>query len=131
MLAALDPGQQHHAESRKALAAARPPRLLTPFVLAELDYLITKYVGASAARLFLDEVARGAYTLVEFDNAALAQCLQLLDSQPGLDLGIADASVWWAAHRFGTPDILTLDEQHFRRLPGSGGRPLLLLPPDA
>lgn len=40
--------------------------LLSPFVLAELDYLVGKLLGTPAALRLLDEVAQGAYRLEPF-----------------------------------------------------------------
>jgi hypothetical protein len=40
LLAALDASQRQHESAAASLAAARRPLLLSPFALAELDYLI-------------------------------------------------------------------------------------------
>ena len=40
LLAALDANEELHGRCVAALASAKPPRVLSPFVLAELDYLI-------------------------------------------------------------------------------------------
>ena len=54
LLAALDADQRHHEPARQVLAADAGPLLLSPFVLAELDYLLLERVGvrgrAGAAR---------------------------------------------------------------------------------
>ena len=55
LLAALDASQSHHAEAAARLAAAHPPLLLSPFVLAELDYLIASRVGLFARGFLLEE----------------------------------------------------------------------------
>ncbi len=52
LLAAIDASQRHHDTAMRALASARPPRLLSPFVLAELDYLLANR-GGSRAQLAL------------------------------------------------------------------------------
>lgn len=39
LLSALDSSQTHHSEAAASLSSASPPLLLSPFVLAELDYL--------------------------------------------------------------------------------------------
>lgn len=57
LLAAIDGSQRHHAECAAAVAAAKGPLLLSPFVLAELDYLIATRVGPAARGELLDEVA--------------------------------------------------------------------------
>jgi predicted nucleic acid-binding protein len=60
LLAAIDGSQHQHAEAAAALRQASAPLLLSPFVLAELDYLLATRVGVRAQRAMLDEVARGA-----------------------------------------------------------------------
>ena len=63
LLSALDSSQTHHSEAAASLSPASPPLLLSPFVLAELDYLIASRVGSTARATLLEEVKRGAYTL--------------------------------------------------------------------
>jgi predicted nucleic acid-binding protein len=63
LLAPLDAAQLQHAAAGACLAAARLPLLLSPFVLAELDYLVAARVGAGARASLLAEVERGAYLL--------------------------------------------------------------------
>ena len=45
LLAAIDGSQRHHRAAAAVLAAASAPRILSPFVLAELDYLLGSRVG--------------------------------------------------------------------------------------
>ena len=59
-----------------------------------------------------------------------ADALDVLDRYPDLDLGLADASLVVLAERFGTRDVLTLDERHFRALRDGRGRSFRLLPAD-
>ncbi len=130
LLAAIDAAQTNHHEAAEALQAAGQPRSLSPFVLAELDYLLTTRVSEAAARRLLLEVARGAYRLEPFDSDDMTQALEVLDRYPGLNLGIADASLVVLADRYGTRDILTLDERHFRTLRDGRGRAFRILPAD-
>lgn len=131
LLAALDASDRHHERSAAALRRSGAPRLLSPFVLAELDYLLTTRVSRAAARALLDEVARGAYRLEPFANEDVEAALAVMDRHRGLDIGLADASLVVLAERHGTTDVLTLDERHFRALTTSRGRPFRLLPLDA
>ena len=50
LLAALDSAQRAHAEAAASLTEATPPLLLSPFVLAELDYLPPHGSGKRRAR---------------------------------------------------------------------------------
>jgi len=61
LLAAIDRSQRLHDAAVTALRAATPPWMLSPFVLAELDYLLATRVGQAAERELLAEVGRGVY----------------------------------------------------------------------
>lgn len=71
VLAAVGPRQAHHAEAARVLLRPRR-RLLSPFVLAELDYLISTSGGHAEALKLLADVARGAYQLEPFGAADVA-----------------------------------------------------------
>jgi hypothetical protein len=131
LLAAVDASQRHHAAAARTLAEARAPRLLSPFVLAELDYLLGARVGASARLALLSEVAGGAYQLEAFSAGDLEAARALMAKFADADLGLADASIAVLADRHGTGDVLTLDERHFRALRSPTGRAFRLLPADS
>jgi predicted nucleic acid-binding protein len=131
LLAAIDASQRHHHAARRALEQAAPPWVLSPFVLAELDYLLATRVGQAAERALLSEVSREVYRLEAFEAADMATAERLIGRHSDLEIGLADASVVVLAIRYGVRDLLTLDERHFRVLRGPGGRPFRLLPADA
>lgn len=131
LLAALDSSQRRHAQAAAALRAARGPLLLSPFVLAELDYLLATRVGSDAALALLAEVAREAYRLEPFDAGDIATAHEIIEAFADLDVGLADASIVVLSRRYESLDVLTLDERHFRTLRGSIGRPFRILPADA
>lgn len=130
LLAALDASQESHGEAAASLIAARPPRLLSPFVLAELDYLLATRVGRAAQSGLLAEVARGAYTLAPITSAEVGDALKVIDRYADLAIGLADASIVVLAERHNTLDVLTLDQRHFRVLTANG-KPFRILPADA
>ena len=130
LLAALDSSQRQHAQAVSALQDARGPLVLSPFVLAELDYLLATRVSPSSALALLAEVARGAYRLEPFDAADVAAAHDVIEAYADLDVGLADASIVVLAHRYETRDVLTLDQRHFRTLRGPAERPLRILPAD-
>ena len=131
LYAALDANESLHGRAVAALEAARPPRLLSPFVLAELDYLIGTRVGHDAQLALADEVARGAYQLAPVTADDIARAHRVMDWYADLRIGLADASVVVMAFQHKTVDLLCTDERHFRALRGPGGRPFRLLPADA
>ena len=128
--AALDAAQRSHAQARASLVAATAPLLLSPFVLAELDYLLAARVGSSARTSLLAEVESGAYQLEPFSAADVREALTLIRRHSSLGVSLADASIVVLARRHAVADLLTLDERHFRTLTVDG-RPFRLLPADA
>ncbi len=130
LYAALDASETLHGRAVAALAAARPPRVLSPFVLAELDYLIGSRVGHAAQLALLDEITRGAYLLDEFTVEDVGDARRIMERYADLRIGLADASVVVLANRHRALDLLCTDERHFRALRGAGGRPFRLLPFD-
>jgi len=130
MLAALDPDEVHHAACRAVVEGATAPLVLSPLVLAELDYLVSRKLGQDAELAMLDDVAAGAYYLAPFDSGDVAAARRVADRYRDLLIGAADASVAVLAERHRTVDILTLDLRHFRAIRNSKGRPFRLLPAD-
>lgn len=130
LYAALDANETLHGRAVAALVASTPPRVVSPFVLAELDYLVGSRVGHEAQMALLNEVARGAYQLELFSSEDLGHARRIMERYADLRVGLADASVVVLAHRHRTLDLLCTDERHFRALRGTGGRPFRLLPFD-
>jgi predicted nucleic acid-binding protein len=129
LLSALDSSQSHHREAAASLTSARPPLLLSPFVLAELDYLIASRVGFAARASLLAEVERGAYVLEPMTAGDIASAHTIIERHADLGISLADASIVVLARRHRVQDILTLDERHFRVL-SADGKPFRLLPAD-
>jgi predicted nucleic acid-binding protein len=128
LLSALDTDQPRHRDVVNALAGERQPLVLSPFVLAELDYLLARELGPGAAIELLRDVAAGAYTRAEFDRPDVAAAVEVLDRFDGLGIGLTDASVVVLAERLGTRRVLTLDHRRFSALRTSRGEALELLP---
>jgi predicted nucleic acid-binding protein len=131
LLAVLDSDQRFHGSAREAFDGYDGPLLLSPLVLAELDYLLATRVGRDAEIALLSEVARGAYRLEPFSAEDIAEAVAVIERYPDLEAGLADASVVVLADRYDTLDVLTLDERHFRVLRGTRDLPFRLLPADA
>ncbi len=127
----MDPNQNRHEEFRDALRSAHGPRLISPFVVAELDYMIFRNYGREDQLAFLGEVDRGAYRLEPFDEDDFSRANALVakyEYLPGF--GISDASNVVLAERHGAFDILTTDQRDFREITDSRGRRFRILPYD-
>ncbi|MBA2719558.1 MAG: PIN domain-containing protein [Chloroflexi bacterium] len=130
LLAAIDGSQRQHVEAAAVLRASSGPLLLSPFVLAELDYLLSTRVSQHASVTLLDQVAAGAYRLEPMAADDIARASEIVVQYRDLELGLAHASLVVLAERHATLDVLTLDERHFRAITGPGGRPFRILPAD-
>ncbi|MGH2767837.1 MAG: type II toxin-antitoxin system VapC family toxin [Actinomycetota bacterium] len=128
ILAAIDASQQRHQEARAVLEGDPGPFLLSPFVLAEVDYLLGTRVGAREQVALLGEVESGAYQLEAFGPEEVGQAARIVQRYEAMKIGLADASIVVIASRAGTNRVLTLDERHFRAIRPARGRGFRILP---
>ena len=129
LLAALVPDQRLHAVCRSLLSAARS-LVVSPLVLAEIDYFAARIAGTDAELTILDELGSGTYEIAPFERVDLIRAKAVIERYRDLRLGLTDASLVVLAHRYGTHEIATLDERHFRVVQSLTGRPFTLLPAD-
>ena len=130
LLAAFGAGE---AENRLAQAAYEDdpgPVILSPFILAELDYMLLSRAGIKAEQQFLREVADGTFELAAFTRADVSQAAAIVEQYAGLRIGIADASIVVLAARYRTTRLLTLDERHFRIITPLHADAFTILPAD-
>ncbi len=130
LLAAFFPDQRRHRDCASILTEAKGPFVLSPFVLTELDYLVSRLAGVDIELRLLSEVATGAYELASFDAGDVDEARGVIAKYADLGIGLADASIVVLARRYAARELLTLDERHFRILPAGGGRPFRILPAD-
>jgi predicted nucleic acid-binding protein len=132
LISAIDGAQRHHAAAAAALSKETNPPILSPFVLAETDYLLATRVGVDAELALLREVATGAYQLATFEGADIEAAVEIIERYRDFNVGLTGASIVMLAARYTTNRILTLDERHFRAMrPLRRGAAFRLLPQDA
>ena len=129
LLAALVPDQRSHVVCRSLLAASRS-LVVSPLVLAEIDYFAARVAGIDAELRILDELGSGMYEIAPFERVDLVRAKAVIERYRDLRLGLTDASLVVLAHRYGTQEIATLDERHFRVVQSLTGRPFTVLPAD-
>jgi predicted nucleic acid-binding protein len=117
-----------HERARELLDAEPGPFIVSPYVVAELDYLLLRKGGVTLELVAIDALGSGAYDLPVMGAADLISCFSLLRSFREHEIGVADASLVVLADRYGTDRIATFDHRHFSILRGLDGRPLTLLP---
>ena len=129
LLAAFVADQRMHEACARVVAAARP-LVVSPLVLAELDYLTVQLAGVDAELTVLAELCSGAYELAPFGSDDLTEARSVVERSRDLPLGLTDASLVVLADRYGLDTIGTLDERHFRVVRSLNGRPFRILPAD-
>lgn len=131
IFAGLDRTQRDYARVSSFIQSSHERLVLSPFVLGELDYLLTRRIGQHAALELLIDVENGAYLAAEIGKDDVAASRAVIERFNDLGIGLTDASIVVLAARYGTNRVLTLDERHFRALRTLDGQPFTLLPADA
>jgi uncharacterized protein len=123
LLAFFDSDEPDHVAVSDVLASTAEPLIISPYVVAELDYLVASRLGTTAELAVLRELAGGAWDLPSVEADEFARAADVIDRYDDQSIGLADASNVVLAHRFGTRTIATLDRRHFNVLrPIRGGR---------
>ncbi len=127
LLALYNGREPAHAAVRAVVEAEAEPLVVSPYVVAELDYLVATRLGVDAELAVLAELSGGAYHLAEMGPADVESAAAVVSRYRAQDLGVADASLVVLAERHRTRSLLTLDHRHFSVVrPASGGRFKLL-----
>ena len=123
LLAFFDTDEPDHEAVSAILGGATEPLVVSPYVVAELDYLVASRLGVSAELAVLRELTGGAWDLPAIDVDGLVQARAVIERYVDQNVGVADASNVILAERYRTRTIVTLDRRHFDVLrPLSGGR---------
>ena len=130
LVAAYDPDQLDHAACVEVLRECQD-LVLSPFVLAELDYFVRRDRSTADELELLSEVAVGALPLAGFSADDVRMAHAVIEHYADLDIGLTDASLVVLAHHHDTHDLFTLDHRHFRAVRALDGMPFRLLPADA
>ena len=128
LLALFNRAEPAHAAVVAAVRASSAPVVVPPFVIAEVDYLVAKRVGAHAALAVLREFASGAYTLPALDADDLRVAADVMERYGDLGIGVSDASIVVLADRYATRRVLTLDRRPFGVVRAADGAPFEILP---
>lgn len=128
LMAFFDADEPEHATARAAVEDDAGPRIVSPFVLAELDYLLTTRRGVRDELTVLAELASGAWELPSLDATDLRQATRVLDRYADQNIGLTAASIVVLAERYRTDRLLTLDRRHFGVIRTAAGRAFTLLP---
>ena len=132
LVAAYDKSEPAGPAVRELLDAEAGALVVSPFVLAELDYLLLSRAGVRAELTLLNDLANDVYQVAAFTGQDAERVAGLAEQHEALKLGIADAHtmILAAAERYRTKRILTFDHKHFRAVKPLDGGVFTILPAD-
>lgn len=132
LIAAYDETDPEGSVVRELLDADAGALIVSPFVLAEVDYMIMSRSGPPAELILLNDLADGVYQVAEFTPVDAARIARLAGRYADLKLGIADAHTMTLTEpdRYDTKRILTFDHRHFRAVKPPQGGVFTILPAD-
>ena len=128
LLAYFDSREPDHAAVAEVLEGSTEPLVVSPYVVAETDYLVATRHGTDAELAALAELAGGAWDLPAFGAADLAAARELIERYADQSIGVADASLVVLAARYRTKTIVTLDRRHFGVVRPFGGGRFIVVP---
>ena len=127
LLAFFNRREPAHDPIRDIVEREPEPLVVSPYVVAEIDYLLATRLGVDAELSVLGELASGAYHLAPVGAGDLEAMATVIARYRDQNIGVADASLVVLAARHHTRTLLTLDHRHFAVLrPLDGGRFRLL-----
>lgn len=128
LLAYFDASEPDHIAVAQSIDVGSNLLVVSPYVVAELDYLVATRHGISAEMTVLEELTGGAWELVGFDADDLRQARSIIARYADQGIGVADASNVILAERYHTRTIVTLDRRHFDVLRPISGNRFTVLP---
>lgn len=120
-------GKQHDRVA-SWLAKSDEVMVVSPYVMAELDYLVATRKGVDDELAMLAELAGGAYELAAMSADDIAAARDVIARYRDLGVGLADASLVVLAQRYRTHTVLTLDHKHFGVMRPLGGGLFTIVP---
>jgi predicted nucleic acid-binding protein len=128
LLAYFDSDEPDHGAVATILEDTDEPLIVSPYVVAELDYLVASRLGVTAELAVLAELTGGAWDLPAMDVEGLKDARDVIERYADQRIGVADASNVVLAARYRTRTIVTLDHRHFDVLRPLGGGRFAVLP---
>lgn len=113
LYASLDRSDADHQACRRLIESTTEPLIVPAPVLVEVDYWVHTRLHAGVFIALLDDVADGAYTVVDLQHADYRRVRELCDRYADADIGFVDAAVLAVVERMNEPKLATLDHRHF------------------
>lgn len=113
LLAYFDAAEPDHAAVSECIDSSADALVVSPYVVAELDYLVATRVGVDAELAVLRELAGGAWELANCGAAEIEQAARIVTKYQDQRIGIADAANVVLADRY-WPTVPTQLRASFR-----------------
>ncbi|MFV1979801.1 MAG: type II toxin-antitoxin system VapC family toxin [Rhodothermia bacterium] len=125
VIALADSDDRHHRVLR-ALFQEDPSAWVLPWaILPEVDYFLTKHLGAQVELEFVRDLSDGRWVVEWGIPADLERASELLQAHAALEMGLTDAVVMATAERLQAHAIATLDLRDFGAVKLRGAPKLL------
>lgn len=128
LLAYFDAGEPAHEAVSDAVESSGGPLVVSPYVLAELDYLLLTRYGPPAAQAVLAELGSGAWELAAMGLDRVRAATAVVVRYADVPVGIADASCIVLAEAYRESVVATLDRRHFGILRFADGSAPTIVP---
>ncbi|MPY83849.1 MAG: PIN domain-containing protein [Actinophytocola sp.] len=128
LLAYFDNSEPDHEAVREAIEATSEVLVVSPYVVAEVDYLVATRIGVDAELAVLRELSGGAWELPAIGAPDLEEAASVVEKYRDQDIGVTDASNVVLADRYRTRTMATLDRKHFNVVRPIGGGRFTVLP---
>lgn len=128
LLAYFDNSEPDHKAVGEVIEATSEVLVVSPYVVAEVDYLVATRIGVDAELAVLRELSGGAWELPAIGAPDLEEAASVVEKYRDQDIGVADASNVVLADRYRTRTMATLDRKHFHVVRPIGGGRFTVLP---
>lgn len=113
LYASLDRSDADHAACRALIEDSNEPLIIPAPVLVEVDYWIQQRLHPGVLVALLDDIAAGAYQVIDLATVDYGRVRDLCDRYADADIGFVDAAVLAIVERLNEPKLATLDRRHF------------------
>lgn len=113
LYAALDRSDADHVACRALIEGASEPLIIPAPVLVEVDYWIQQRLSPGVLVALLDDIAAGAYQVLDLAAADYVRVRDVCDQYADADIGFVDAAVLAIVERLNESRLATLDRRHF------------------
>jgi uncharacterized protein len=127
IVATMNRRDKNHARMRALLEGRDDQFVVTPYIVAEVAYLVQRFAGPTAEIQFMEAVRDGAFHQEELGGQDLDRIVELMRQFPGFPAGSSDASIIAVAERLKIREIASVDG-HFRAVRPRGTDFFTLLP---